>query len=80
LFSDKIDDPEEKKKSEEIFREYAEGYEILSNEESRRKYDNGEDIEVQQHQQGGGFPFGGFGFPEGFGGFGGGQQQFHFRF
>jgi DnaJ family protein C protein 3 len=68
--------------AEKKFREIAEAYEVLSDEELKGKYDRGEDIKPQQgggqQQQGG---FGGFhgfqGFPGG--GFGGGQQ-FHFKF
>lgn len=41
---------EEKKASEEKFREIAEAYEVLADEEKRARYDAGEDIE----QQGGG--------------------------
>jgi len=62
---------EEKKKSEEIFRDVAEAYGVLSSEELRPKYDRGEDVSGQaQNQNQGGFP----------GGFPGGQQfHFHFR-
>ena len=86
---------ENKEEAEEKFREIAEAYEVLSNEESRARYDRGEDISEQanharnnpfegfQFNFGGGFPggFGGFGgFPGGFGGFGGGNQHFEFHF
>lgn len=53
-------------------------YEVLGNEETRAKYDQGEDPndpeQQQQRQQQGGFPGG---FP---GGFGNGGQQFQFHF
>jgi len=61
--------PEEEKQSAQLrFREINEAYEVLSDEEKKRKYDNGEDIQVEQHQEQG-FPFGG-----------GGPFTFHFNF
>jgi DnaJ family protein C protein 3 len=70
---DKVEESE-KEKSEKIFRDVAEAYGVLSDDEVRQKYDNGEDVsgQAQQQQQGHGFP-GGFGFP------GGGNFHFHFR-
>ena len=70
---DKVD--EDKKAAAEIkFRDIAEAYTILTDDELRQKYDNGEDVsgQAQQQQQQGGFP-GGFRFP------GGGNFHFHFR-
>lgn len=72
--------PEEKEKAEKEFLKIAEAYEILSDEETRARYDRGEDVSGQAQQahhhnpfgHAGGFPFGG--------GFGGGQQHFTFRF
>lgn len=73
--------PEEKEKAEKEFVKIAEAYEVLSDEETRARYDRGEDVSgraqqgAQHHNpfgHGGGFPFGG--------GFGGGQQHFTFRF
>jgi len=65
---------EHKAEAEKKFREMAEAYEILHNEEKRGRYDRGEDIEAQFQQQnpGGGFPFF-FQNP------GGGGFSFHFR-
>jgi len=69
--------------------EINEAYEVLSNDETRERFDNGEDPNDPTGGQGGGNPFadfGGFGFggfPFGNGGpFGsnGGFQQFHFGF
>ena len=69
--------------AEKKFREIAEAYEVLSDEELKGKYDRGEDIKPQPGGGGQqGHPFGGGGFHHGFpggGGFGGGQQ-FHFKF
>ena len=64
---DKVD--EDKKAAAEIkFRDIAEAYTILTDDELRQKYDNGEDVsgQAQQQQQQGGFP-------------GGGNFHFHFR-
>ena len=74
------DDPS----AEEKFKEIAEAYEVLSNEETRAKYDRGEDTSEQANQaranpfQGFNFAFPG-GFPGGFqfqGGNGGGNGGF----
>jgi len=59
--------PDNREQAEKEFREVAEAYEVLSNEESRRKYDQfGHDGPTGG---GGGFDFGGFG------GFGGGFKD-----
>ncbi|OAO18220.1 dnaj-like protein [Blastocystis sp. ATCC 50177/Nand II] len=87
---------EDKEEAEEKFKEIAEAYEILSNEESRAKYDRGEDTSEQANQaranpfQGfnfafpggfpGGFNFGGAGGPGGFKFGNGGNQHFEFHF
>lgn len=64
----------EKEKSEKIFRDVAEAYTVLFDDEVRQRYDNGEDVsgQAQQQQQQ-------HGFPGGFGGFPGGGN-FHFKF
>jgi DnaJ family protein C protein 3 len=77
---DKHNTEEEKEIATKKFELIAEAHEVLSNEETRRKYDMGE--EVFPNQGGGGGGGGGFqhhGFPGGFP-FGGGGQQFHFKF
>jgi tetratricopeptide (TPR) repeat protein len=67
---------EEQQNAENMFKDVAEAYEILSNAEKRQRYDNGEDLMEQQQ----GFnPFQGGGFPFPFGGQGG-NFQFHFKF
>ena len=78
------DGDRKREEAEKKFREIAEAYEVLSDEELKGKYDRGEDIKPQPgggQQQGHPFGFGGGGgFHHGFpGGFGGGQQ-FHFKF
>lgn len=66
---DKVSGTEEDKKvAEAKFREIAESYEVLSDEEKRRRFDNGEEVEQHQHQQQQGHPF-----------FHQGGQQFHFQ-
>ena len=77
--------------SEEKFAEISQAYDVLSDKDKRRVYDQYGEDGVKQHEQGGspgggfGHPGGGFGgFPGGFGGGfpggGGGQQQFTFQF
>jgi DnaJ family protein C protein 3 len=75
-------DKEKMEAATKKFREIGEAYEVLFDEEKRRRYDAGEDLQEmagQQQQQHHGFPFGG-GFPGGFqfGGGGGGGFEFHF--
>jgi DnaJ family protein C protein 3 len=76
------DESEEIKKiSQKKFRAIAEAYEVLSNPETKAKYDRGEDLNPQQgggHHQQQGSPFGFSGGFPGFGGGGGGG--FHFKF
>eukprot|EP00656_Telonema_subtile_P023133 TRINITY_DN2445_c0_g2_i4.p1 TRINITY_DN2445_c0_g2~~TRINITY_DN2445_c0_g2_i4.p1 ORF type:complete len:482 (-),score=183.66 TRINITY_DN2445_c0_g2_i4:80-1525(-) len=63
---------EDKAMAEHKFRDIAEAYGVLNDDELRPKYDNGEDVSgqaQQQQQQHHGFP----------GGFGGGNFHFHFR-
>lgn len=68
--------PEEKEKAEKEFVKIAEAYEVLSNDETRARYDRGEDVSGQAQQAHQHNPFGHGGFPFG----GGGQQHFTFRF
>jgi len=65
----KVDTEEEKKKVEQRYVELNEAYEVLSDDEKRKRYDSGEDVEVT-HQ----------GFPFGFQGGQGGPFTFHFNF
>lgn len=71
LHPDKIKGEEEKKIAEVKFRDVGESYEALSDPEKRAKYDNGEDIQIQQPQ---GNPFNHFFHQQQ-----GGGQQFHFQ-
>eukprot|EP00457_Paulinella_chromatophora_P004461 gb/GEZN01004473.1/.p1 GENE.gb/GEZN01004473.1/~~gb/GEZN01004473.1/.p1 ORF type:complete len:488 (-),score=97.20 gb/GEZN01004473.1/:398-1861(-) len=66
---------ENKDEAEAKFREIAEAHEILSDTETRGRYDRGEDLDekTQQYRQPG------FNF-NGFNPFGGGQGNFHFKF
>ncbi len=70
--------------AERMFQDIGEAYEVLSNEETRSKYDRGED--VFENQGGGGGGGGHFQDARQFfhhfqqaGGGGGGGQRFHFR-
>lgn len=65
---DRFTDPAEKQQAEVKFREITEAYEVLTDEQRRQRYDNGEDEDPQQqqHQQ----PFHHFG----------GGQTFTFNF
>lgn len=75
---DKHTGEDEKEKAEKQFQLIAEAYEVLSDDEKRRKYDRGEDV---FENQGGG---GGGGFQHGFNPFAqhfrGGGQHFNFHF
>jgi len=67
---DKVKESEgggEKEAAEKIFRDVAEAYGVLSDDEVRKKYDNGEDVSGQGQQQQQQHPFGG------------GNFHFHFR-
>jgi len=69
---DKVHSSKEKAENEEKFKEIAEAYEVLSNEENRGKYDRGEDLEPQQG--------GGPGWGQQFHGFQQGGYTFTFNF
>jgi len=58
---------DELEKAKELFQDINEAYTVLSDDEKRRKYDLGEDIEIPQQRHD---PFGGFGH----------HGNFHFRF
>merc|ERR1719330_1256183 len=81
---DKFQEEEDKKKAEKKFMDIAAAKEVLTDEEMRQKYDQGEDPLDPENGQGGGggHPFrqGGhtFHFPGGHP-FGGGQFKFHFN-
>lgn len=62
----------EKEAAEKQFQLVAESYEVLSDDEKRKKYDRGEDVFAQGGGQQGN-PFGGHHFQHG-------GQQFHFQF
>eukprot|EP00775_Hariotina_reticulata_P013415 gene13415-13543_t len=69
---DKVHSSKEKAENEEKFKEIAEAYEVLSNDETRGKYDRGEDLEPQQG--------GGPGWGQQFHGFQQGGYTFTFNF
>merc|ERR1711967_203694 len=78
---------EERKEAADQFARIAQAYEILSDDNLRQRYNNGEDVSSASAQQGqpqggggpGGFPGGGFHFHQQHHPRTGGQQ-FHFRF
>jgi len=79
---DKFQSEEDKKVAEKKFMDIAAAKEVLTDEEMRQKYDQGEDPLDPEAQQGGGHPFrhGGQQFHfHGGNPFGGGQFKFHFN-
>jgi len=75
---DKFQDEEEKKTAEKKFMDIAAAKEVLTDQEMRQKYDNGEDPLDPETEQGRNHPFHFHGHP--FGGGGGGPFQFKFHF
>eukprot|EP00118_Oscarella_pearsei_P025792 m.308782 g.308782 ORF g.308782 m.308782 type:complete len:487 (+) comp44778_c0_seq1:54-1514(+) len=72
---DQYRDEEDKKMAEKKFIEAAAAKEVLSDDEKRQKFDNGEDPLDPDQQGGGGWNFNQGGFP-----FGDGHTQFKFHF
>ena len=66
---DKFTTPAERETANKMFQDLNEGYDVLTDDEKKGRYDRGEDVEQPQQQQQWGNPFGGFG-----------HQQFHFKF
>lgn len=64
---DKHQGEKDKEEAEAKFRDVAEAYEVLSSDELRARYDNGEDLQAQPQQDHGGFNQGGFRFHFNFG-------------
>ena len=86
LCCSQVDRDEDKPAAEAMFKKVARAYEVLGDDDLRRRYDNGEDVDDanamnQKAQQQSPFQhgFGGFGGGNPFGGgFGGGQRSQHF--
>ena len=74
---DKVEGDEAKEEASEKFKKIARANEVLGDEDTRQRYDRGEDVDDPNAQKGGGDPFGG-GFPRQHFRHGGGQR-FHFQ-
>eukprot|EP00911_Craspedida_sp_UC1_P000138 UC1_evm1s111 len=82
---DKFEGEKAKAEAEKKFMDLSAAKEVLTDEEKRKMFDNGEDpldAEEERDRNQRGSPFGGGGFPFGAGGGfgGGGGQRFHFRY
>ena len=82
LHPDRIEGEDAKAEAEEKFQKVALANEILTDDETRAKYERGEDV---LNNNNGGGPRNGHGFPfhmfnRGRGGGGGGGRTFHFKF
>jgi len=79
---DNFQDETEKKKAEKKFMDIAAAKEVLTDDEKRQKFDQGEDpLDPEEQQRSQHHPFQGhFRHPFGGGGFGGGGQEFRFHF